>query len=45
MAVTGRIRDIGQNILNLFLEQVVAPPVISIFSSLSHSSRRPVLEM
>jgi hypothetical protein len=43
-AVTGRIHDMGQNVYNLLLKQEVAvAPVTSMFSFLSHSSRRSLL--
>jgi hypothetical protein len=42
MAVTGRIRDIGPNVLqSVFKQEVVTAPVISKISPLSHSSRKP----
>jgi hypothetical protein len=44
LAASGRIRDIGQNVLNLICKlETVDDPVTSIFSSLSHSSGRPLL--
>jgi hypothetical protein len=46
LALSGRIRDIGQNVLQSPLQtEVVAAPVISAFSSLSHSPRRPLLQI
>jgi hypothetical protein len=44
LAVTGRIRDIGQNILQSSFETGSSSgPVTAKFSSLSHSSRSPLL--
>ena len=45
LAVNGRIRDNGQNVLVSFKQKVVAAPVTSTFSSLSHSSKRPLFEI
>jgi len=45
LAVAGRIRDTGQKLWNLFKQEVVATPVASTFSSLSHSSRRSLAEI
>jgi hypothetical protein len=40
-AVTDRIHNTGQNVYNLlFKQEVAATPVTSIFSFLSHPSRR-----
>jgi hypothetical protein len=44
--VTGRIRDIGQNVLwSSFQTGSSSSPSFCTFSSLSHSSRRPLLEI
>ena len=44
LAVTGRIRDIGQKSYDLLFEQeAAAAPVTSKFSTLLHSSRKPLL--
>jgi len=44
LAVTGRICDIGQKVLQSFIEQkVAAATVTATFSTLSHSSRRSLL--
>jgi len=45
LAVTGRIRHIEQNVSNLFKPEVAAAPVTAKSSLLSHSSRRPLLEI
>ena len=46
LAVTGRIRDIVQKVLQSYLKQaVVTAPVTSRFSSLSHSWWKPLLEI
>jgi hypothetical protein len=46
MAVTGRIRDTGKNVSSLLFKQdMVVAPDTSTFSSLSHFSRRPLLEI
>jgi len=45
-AVNGRIRDIGQNVVqSSFKQEVTAATVTAMFSSLSHSSSRPLLEI
>jgi hypothetical protein len=44
--VTGPIRDIGQNVLQILAKQeTVATPVTATYSSSSHFSRRPLLEI
>jgi len=46
LAVIGRVRDIGRNILQSALKQeALAAPVTARFSPLSPSSRRPLLEI
>jgi hypothetical protein len=46
MAVTGRIRDVGQNVLQASFETgSSSSTVTATFSSLSHSWRRPWLEI
>jgi len=47
LAAYGRIRDNRQNVLqsSFFQQEVVAAPVFPIFSSLSITSRRPLLEI
>jgi hypothetical protein len=46
LEVIGRIHNIGQTFFSLFFKQeVVATPVTSKFSPLSHSSRRPLLDI
>jgi len=44
--MTGRIRDIGQEYLQSYFQtELLAAPDASKFSSLSHSLRKPVLEI
>ena len=46
LAMVGRIRDVGQYVLqSSFQTEAVAAPVTATFSSLSHSTRRPLLEI
>jgi hypothetical protein len=46
LAVTGRIQHIGQKVYNLIFKQKVVGTQFSLtFSSLLHSSRRPLLEI
>jgi hypothetical protein len=46
LAVTGLIRDVGQNISHTSFEQeVTAATVTSAFSSLSLSSTKPLIEI
>jgi hypothetical protein len=46
LAVTGRIRDIGQKFYNLlFKQEIVSTPVTAIFSSTLRSSSRTLLEI
>jgi hypothetical protein len=46
LSVAGRIRDIGQNVLQYSFETgSSSSPVTAIFCSLSHSSRRSLLEI
>jgi hypothetical protein len=46
LAVTGRQRDIGQNVLQSSFETgSSSSPVTAIFSSLSHSSKKPLLKI